>query len=61
MYKKKGKKKKKHLSVKMKMVRINNKTMIMVREDVPDDVAKEKYLEKLKLSNSKTDGRFRRQ
>jgi len=60
IYRKKKKKRKKKI-IPMKMVRINDKTEIEVDARIPDEVAKEEYLERLKLSKSKTDGRFRRQ
>ena len=44
---KKKKSKKKIKIVLMKMVRINDKTEIEVDASIPDEVAKEEYLEKL--------------
>lgn len=57
-----GKRKKKQKSklVSMKIVRINDRTTIEVNINIPDEVAKEEYLKKLELSNSKMDGKFNR-
>ena len=41
------KRKKKKSLGKMKLVRINDKTEIEVSIDIPDEVAREKYLERL--------------
>ena len=58
IYRKKGKKKKEVIP--MKMVRINDKTVIEIDATIPDEKARNDYIEKLETSNSKTDGRFRR-
>ena len=48
IYRKKGKKKKEVIP--MKMVRINDKTVIEVDATISDEKAKENYMEKLKNS-----------